>query len=162
MEFSHIILSDVPEKAKGTYILILYVKENLKVRVGRLGLQHLGRGYYAYLGSAHGEPPQNLKGRLNRHKSKRKKTRWHIDYLTLNRNVTPVKAIVIYDEKMEHELSKLLESTGCKPTIKGFGATDCKAGCYSHLYRIYNLDDAIQRMISIFEGRNLKYAIVVL
>ena len=160
MVFSHTNLSDVPEKAKGAYILILHVKENLKIRVGCLGLQYIGRGYYAYVGSAQGRPPQNLKGRLKRHVSREKKARWHIDYLTLNRKVIPVKAVIVFSENMEHELSKMLESTGGEPVIKGFGATDCKAGCYSHLYKIRRIDDAILKISDNLQRRNLRFAVV--
>ncbi len=160
MVFSHTNLSDVPEKAKGSYILILHVKEDLKVRIGRLGLQYISKGYYAYVGSAQGKPPQNLKGRLRRHVSKEKKAKWHIDYLTLRKGVTPVKAIIVFAENIEHDLSKILEKTGQKPTIKGFGATDCKAGCHSHLYKIHSIDDATRKILSSLRRRNLSFVVV--
>lgn len=62
---------------KGTYALIVELKEEEEIEVGRLGVLSFKRGYYAYIGSAMG----GLDGRIGRHLRKDKNKHWHIDYL---------------------------------------------------------------------------------
>jgi len=106
------------------------VGRDLKIRVGSLGVVGFKKGYYVYVGSGQ----RYLEKRIQRHKKKIKKVKWHIDYLTTNSDVRVVEAAA-YDlpKKYECILADMLRSMGFKP-VKGFGSTDCK--CVSHLYRI--------------------------
>jgi len=65
---------------RGTYILVLRLTRNSSIKIGRLGKLRFCKGYYCYVGSALGKAV-NLENRIMRHFSKKKKKRWHIDYL---------------------------------------------------------------------------------
>jgi len=77
-----LILEPLPSLGERTYVLILRLKRNRKIRIGRSkGSSPIlfRAGYYAYVGSAFG--PGGLKSRVKRHLRMDKKTVWHIDYL---------------------------------------------------------------------------------
>ena len=60
---------------------------------------------------------------------------WHIDYLLADKNVS-VKAIIAAEttKKLECQINSYLKNTlEAKILAKGFGASDCKNGCGSHL-----------------------------
>ena len=66
---------------KGTYCLIINVKKDVKIKIGKvLGEIEFKKGCYLYVGSA----MNSLEKRVQRHLSKDKKKHWHIDYLLLN------------------------------------------------------------------------------
>ena len=56
---------------KGTYLLFLEIKEDVKIEIGSLGKQTFPKSNYIYVGSALG--PGGLEKRLDRHKRKVKK-----------------------------------------------------------------------------------------
>ena len=106
------------------------VGRDLKIRVGSLGVVGFKKGYYVYVGSGQ----RYLEKRIQRHKKKIKKVKWHIDYLTTNSDVRVMEAAAYnLPKKYECILANMLRSMGFK-SVKGFGSTDCK--CVSHLYRI--------------------------
>ena len=110
---------------KGSYILFIFLNKDKRIKINKRVLD-FKKGYYAYVGSA----LNNLEKRIERHKSKKKKKHWHIDYFLEHGKIVKVKRI-LSDKKIECELSKKL----CKEAdgfIKGFGCSDCK--CESHLY----------------------------
>ena len=110
---------------KGTYILLINLKENKTIKIGKLGNKYFKKGYYAYLGSA----LNGLEQRIFRHKRKEKKFHWHIDYLLKHAEIKEI----FYKKnsnKEECSLSKKLEKNF--DYIIGFGCSDCK--CKSHLY----------------------------
>jgi len=120
---------------KGTYILVMKLKKNLKVKIGSLGLIDFLRGYYCYVGSAVGSTV-NLENRIGRHKNlnreKKGRCRWHVDYLLVDPNVSIVQTVIIENEKrMECEISRMLEKSA-NFSARGFGCSDCK--CRSHLH----------------------------
>ena len=92
-------------------------------------------GYYTYTGSALGKGASSLKHRIARHLRKDKRKFWHIDYLLADENVS-VEAVIVAEtnENMECPLNKYLKSIiGAKVLVKGFGASDCRKKCESHL-----------------------------
>ena len=110
---------------KGSYLLIVKVKKNVTIKVGRLGEIVFNPGYYIYVGSA----MNNLVKRVKRHFDKNKKIRWHIDYLTSK--IKPEKAILIpSNEKIECLVAKQLAKYFS--FISNFGCSDCS--CESHLF----------------------------
>ncbi|HDD34028.1 MAG TPA: GIY-YIG nuclease family protein [Thermofilaceae archaeon] len=113
----------------GTYALILELDCELEVEVGgRRG--RLKPGTYVYIGSALGAG--GLKARVSRHCSKGKGVRWHIDQLT--RRVTPSYVVyAVSNLRLECRLVRLLLEMGFYSPIRGFGSTDCRSGCPSHL-----------------------------
>ncbi len=110
-----------------TYQLLIELPEPVRVRIGRLGEFDFPAGRYIYTGSA----LCNFEARIRRHLSPVKKMHWHVDYLLA---VPGVRV---------RELARLVEAecavnqrTMGEILIPGFGASDCRAGCGSHLKRI--------------------------
>lgn len=88
-------------------------------------------GIYLYTGSA----MNGLRGRLARHVGKRKKLRWHVDYL-LECPDARVKQILALPSAGRQECRwnrRLASLPGAVVALKGFGASDCIAGCGAHL-----------------------------
>jgi len=61
---------NILKNSETTYILLIYVSEDLKIKVGQLGETSFKKGDYIYIGSAKGY----LEARLRRHLKKGKKT----------------------------------------------------------------------------------------
>jgi len=124
--------------AKGNYTLIILLKAPSRVKMARYGRVKLDKGYYAYTGSALGQGAMGLRSRVARHFRKEKKKHWHIDCLLASRTacITAVVAAPSKDNK-ECEISNLIENIeGATVLITGFGASDCKYNCKSHLIRL--------------------------
>lgn len=123
---------------KGNYTLIIFLKVPIYMKMARHSRLKLDKGYYAYTGSALGRGAVSLGRRVARHFRKEKKKHWHIDYLLANKTVliTAVVATPSKDNK-ECEISSLIENIeGVTVPIPGFGASDCKHNCKSHLIRL--------------------------
>lgn len=110
-----------------SYRLYILVARRLRFVVGALGMIELAPGCYVYTGSAHRRPL----ARLRRHLSRDKRLRWHIDYLL----VQPGVQIVDLTLHREAECA-VNRATGGEVPVPGFGASDCRAGCGSHLRRL--------------------------
>ncbi len=112
-----------------SYQLYIELKLPTTLTIGKLGEADFPAGRYVYTGSA----KRNIDARIRRHlsqhnKSKHKKLRWHIDYL-LDSADAMVTNVIKYSQP-ECELNQqVMGSVICHK----FGATDCHAGCGSHL-----------------------------
>jgi sugar fermentation stimulation protein A len=114
----------------GSYQIIIKVKKDTEIPIGALGIITFIKGYYIYTGSA----MKNLYQRVERHKRKRKKLRWHIDHL-LNNESVEILDILVYPSKAKEECErnqKLLNTENSKIIAKGFGSSDCRI-CPTHL-----------------------------
>lgn len=135
----------------GVYTMILFMPKEVTVNIGALGKQRLPIGYYSYTESALGKGA-SLKYRIARHLRKEKRLFWHIDYLLADQNVF-VEAIVTAEtkEKMECTLNNYLKQIkGVEVPIYGFGASDCRKNCGSHLLYFSELkksDFLVQKLI---------------
>lgn len=113
---------------KITYQLLIEVTQPLCITVGALGSIDFAAGRYIYTGSAR----RNLDARLARHlgwaENPGRPLHWHIDYLLAAPGVT-IAGIRRYTEG---ECDIQQRTPGTLP-IAGFGASDCQAGCGSHL-----------------------------
>ncbi len=107
-----------------TYQLFIKLPKSSRIRVGRLGEFTFPAGIYVYTGSAR----HNIDARIKRHLSSNKKLRWHIDYLLAADLVEIVKIVKSSDRECT-----LNQKTQGEILIDGFGASDCKKGCKSHL-----------------------------
>ncbi len=107
-----------------TYQLHISLNCAITIRVGRLGCFLFPAGNYIYTGSA----KRNMAARIRRHLLKRKTKRWHIDYLL----VRPEATIIHVDYSPASECGLNQDTLG-EITAPGFGASDCRAGCGSHL-----------------------------
>jgi Uri superfamily endonuclease len=116
----------------GSYRLHIHISKEIEIKIGKLGTFSLETGNYIYTGSA----MRNLCQRIQRHLSKNKKIKWHIDYLLANENVNIYK-VEIFPSKEREECQKnqeIMKYPGVIVPIKGFGASDCKI-CESHLIK---------------------------
>jgi Uri superfamily endonuclease len=107
-----------------SYQLTITVARPLTVTVGRLGTFHLQAGRYVYTGSAR----RNLEARIARHLRREKTLRWHIDYLLTAPGVRIVD--VHRSRRAECALNRVV---GGSIPVPGFGASDCRSRCGSHL-----------------------------
>jgi Uri superfamily endonuclease len=122
---------DLDDK-RGAYALIFRMDGPVRAMVGRLGRLRFAPGIWVYVGSA----TAGLGHRLRRHFSTRKKKHWHIDYL-LSGKARPLLAIWVEGGKsLECELaSGLRSSPAFEPGPPGFGSSDCRNRCGTHLFR---------------------------
>lgn len=111
---------------RGSYILILHLRKDERIEVGKLGIISFKRGYYIYVGSA----AKNLSWRINRHRRPRKRSFWHIDYL--RERADYVMALQIRTkEVLECLIAKDMRLIS-DWTIPDFGSSDCQCG--GHLF----------------------------
>ena len=127
---------------KGSYILVIHLKDDDYIKVGKLGKISFQKGYYVYVGSAMGDKgPATLRNRIARHlqKSGEKKLFWHIDYL-LNSSHSKIVKIYLIPSKIRQEcmIAKNI-SKNAERCIKNFGCSDCK--CSSHLFYFKTFND---------------------
>ena len=123
-------MNDILLPEAGTYIISIKVKKSQNIEIGKIGNFAFIRGYYLYVGSAHG--PGGIRARINRHLRKDKVTHWHIDYL---RSAGAVTAVLINYSKRKKECiwAKRLNSSPLLSTpVERFGSSDCM--CLSHLF----------------------------
>ncbi|MEI8045485.1 MAG: GIY-YIG nuclease family protein [Verrucomicrobiota bacterium] len=110
--------------ADQSYQLHIQLTRPVTITVGRLGKFQFPAGQYIYTGSA----KRNLEARIKRHLSKHKKLRWHIDYLLTHRDVR-----VSQVQRSAAAECAWNQKTCGKIIVPGFGASDCRHGCGSHL-----------------------------
>ncbi len=112
-------------KKIGSYVLLIKLKYDTKINIGKLGKFDFKKGHYIYVGSA----LNGLGSRIQRHLRKEKKLHWHIDYF-----LTKADAIEIFykegKDKEECKIAGFFEENFLK--IPGFGCSDCL--CKSHLF----------------------------
>jgi len=111
----------------GLYQLVVRLRETREIRVGRHGRFSFPAGFYVYTGSAR----RGLESRIARHVRRRKRMRWHIDYLLRHGRILAVRR---YDsDQSECELSRRVgDLPGNKIIVPGFGSSDCE--CPTHLF----------------------------
>jgi len=117
----------IDSAAPRTYQLLIEVTGPLRLRVGRLGAFDFPAGLYLYTGSA----LRNFEARVRRHLAISKKLHWHIDYLLSAPGVRVVD--VLRHNEAECDVNRRVDG---EVVVPGFGASDCRAGCGSHLKRI--------------------------
>ena len=118
---------------KGTYMLFIYLKNNINVIVSRKKFM-LKKGYYIYVGSAFGNG--GIKARVKRHLRKQKRIHWHIDHITGTEESEIIAIALATEQQVECIISSILSSINDVTPIFGFGNTDCKDHCESHLFFI--------------------------
>jgi Uri superfamily endonuclease len=107
-----------------TYQLKIEVERPVTLRVGRLGEFLFPAGRYVYTGSAR----RNMEARIARHLRREKTLRWHIDWL-LSADAVHVVAVV----RSRTEECALNQKARGVFLVPGFGASDCRSACGSHL-----------------------------
>jgi Uri superfamily endonuclease len=107
-----------------SYQLHIVLSQAARITAGRLGRFDFPAGRYVYTGSAR----RNFEARIARHLRREKTLRWHIDYLLAAPGVT-VAAV----DRWEAGECDLNRATSGDIPAPGFGASDCRNGCGSHL-----------------------------
>jgi len=131
---------------KGIYMLLIEVSKNIEVKIGSLGKIKFDKGNYVYVGSAQ----NSLEKRVARHKSKNKKTFWHIDYLLNNKYAKILKIFYKKAGKTEEcKIAKKLSKT--EISIPKFGCSDCN--CNSHLFKIKNIANILKLGVKSYEHK---------
>jgi len=110
-----------------TYQLLIRVPRPLKLQVGKFGFFTFPKGAYLYTGSA----KRNLEARVARHLRQEKTLRWHIDYLLAAPGVRVTEV-----RRATEDECRLNQATAGEIVAPGFGASDCRHGCGSHLKRL--------------------------
>ena len=133
---------------KGTYCILINLKDESAISIGKIGKTGFQKGYYAYVGSA----LNSLEGRIKRHISSDKKLYWHIDYFLAHKNTEIVEILYAIDnQKWECKLANNI-AIGCVGVNK-FGCSDCK--CDSHLFYSTNHDDLKKTCLNAFKKLKL-------
>jgi len=136
---------------RGNYTLIIYLESQSRITVPSRGGCWLRKGYYAYTGSAVGKGAVSLRLRVARHFRKRRIKHWHIDYLLACRKAE-VTAVVACASVINREcrINKAIQSIrGATIPINGFGASDCRENCRSHLAYLGE-DDAYEAVLDVY------------
>lgn len=134
---------------KGIYTLILQLHASTAKEVGKLGVLHLKRGFYAYTGSARGAGGFK---RICRHidvlSGRNTTRRWHIDHLLPE---TSFRCAVISptDQNLECVIAEGIGATG--EPINGFGCTDCS--CAAHLH--FADEDGYEHLLDAVVGAHV-------
>ncbi len=116
-------------KSAALYQLCLYFGK--KFSIEKPVYMDLEPGYYIYTGRS----KRNLEKRIARHMKREKTIRWHIDQLSAHPLLGKMD-FCIFDlpAELECELNQALEhQEGFLSFIRGFGNSDCRAGCIGHL-----------------------------
>lgn len=117
--------------ATGTYALIFACTKAGPIKVGKLGLLDLRRGYYLYVGSAFG--PGGMRARISHHLHPTTSPHWHIDYLKAHcrlRELWVEYSVVKSERRWAKTVSQL---TDAYVPLPGFGASDVQT--ISHLFQ---------------------------
>ena len=138
----------------GSYTMIVFLSKEICLNVGKLGVQRFPRGYYTYTGSALGRGASTLCNRVSRHLKKEKPKRWHIDFLLTNENTVVTTVVAVQTcKKAECKMNRLIKANrGAKVICRGFGASDCKEKCESHL--LYFGEEDVKQKIAMLYAEN--------
>lgn len=120
---------------RGLYVMVLELKENRRIKPGKLPETEFKRGTYLYVGRA----KRGLRERLERHLRKNKKLFWHIDYFLQVAKLTDiwVKLNSFNECRMVSQIRKFLKRSEIPQ--KKFGASDCR--CPGHLLYLPEVGD---------------------
>jgi len=126
-----------------TYCLIIELKKDLIISVGKLGRLNFQMGYYVYVGSA----LNSIDARIKRHLKSEKKLFWHVDYL-LNSPDASIKDVVLEKSPSKWECAVADEISKKGTPLDKFGCSDCK--CDSHLFYFKKYGEAEGHVLSAF------------
>jgi Uri superfamily endonuclease len=133
-----LIIDCSPPPQPGTYLLWFDVTDTVRFPDLRFRLATLPPGTYVYIGSALG--PGGLQARLRRHTGlgagrQPQRRHWHVDHLTAQ--VRPAHVgFVASPDRLECAWIAALHAAGALWAIDGFGSSDCRQGCRTHLLAI--------------------------
>ncbi|MHA1290895.1 MAG: GIY-YIG nuclease family protein [Candidatus Thorarchaeota archaeon] len=122
-----------------------------------LGNLSFEKGTWIYIGSAMGNGSTSLENRIARHFRSEKTIHWHIDHLL--KSDTKIRSSIWSEssEPVECDIAKSIEQMDdIYLGPKGFGASDCKNKCFTHLYQSKIESGLEEKIIGVFTKLNLK------
>ena len=136
------------EPLKGTYCLLIHLKQDSKITIGKLGEKNFTKRIL-YIRGLRLKLPKNPHTKTSREE---KKIYWHIDYLLNNENTEIIEVIyTINDIKWECKIAATIAETGIG--VINFGCSDCK--CNSHLLYFTKIQDSRNASINTLKKFNL-------
>ena len=115
----------------GSYAVLLSLIEEKDLQIGKLGKEFFSPGWYFYFGNAFGAG--GLYSRISHHLNISERPHWHIDWFRLAARPEAV-FFTVNKNTLECTWCELVETRLQGVTkIRGFGASDCRNGCKSHL-----------------------------
>jgi Uri superfamily endonuclease len=123
---------EVPRES-GVYSIGIEITYPIEVSI-RTDSHELEAGTYVYTGSALGRS-SNLHARISRHLTVGKKAHWHIDQITNSKHTSVF--LIVFSKTSQREECRvnhaIAETSQGEAPIPGFGSSDCRSGCQSHL-----------------------------
>jgi Uri superfamily endonuclease len=116
----------------GVYQLWIRLRRTVVLRVGRLGRIPLAAGVYIYTGRA----SRSLRARVLRHVRGAQCRHWHLDYL-LGSPAAHIERVGLASRDAPDECR--VNATAGRSAVAAmprFGASDCRTGCPTHLWRV--------------------------
>ena len=112
------------------YQLRIRLWRDARIRVGGLGVFLFPQGLYVYTGRA----SRGLSMRIMRYILPSGTLQWHIDYLLACKHAWLEGILLVSrDPKKECAINQKTGRTG-RCIVPGFGASDCRARCGTHLW----------------------------
>ena len=131
----------------GIYVILAELNESADIRMGKGRRVTLGKGFYAYVGSALG----GLEKRVERHLGAEKKLHWHIDYLL---EKAAVRMVICAETGLKEECFVARGLSAMLSSVPGFGSTDCR--CPSHLLFSSDLETLKEHALHVLRSRGLR------
>ena len=140
---------------KGAYALVLQLNSKIDLHIKSLGSLEFKPGILVYVGSAMGTGSTNLRNRIKRHFRKEKTIHWHIDHLLSRATLI----MAIWSESQTPAECRIAQSLSSskffEPTVRGFGSSDCRSGCFTHLFRYIGTQRVEEVISKVFEDLSL-------
>jgi Uri superfamily endonuclease len=142
---------------RGAYVLIIDLKQNRLLKLKSLGNLSIDKGTWIYVGSAMGMGSTNLENRIRRHFRSEKTIHWHIDHLLdsdskirasiWSESSSPVECAIV------KSIDKMVD---VNPGPRGFGSSDCKQKCWTHLYQAQVSNGLEKKIQDVFKNLKLE------
>jgi sugar fermentation stimulation protein A len=121
---------------RGAYTLIIDLEEDLELHLKSLGDLSFKKGTWIYVGSAMGGGSTSLENRIGRHFRSEKTIHWHIDHLLKSHSKIRSAIWAESSVQIECDIAKAIrQMNNIFPGPEGFGASDCRKKCWTHLYQ---------------------------
>ena len=142
---------------KGAYTLIIDLEKDLSFSLKTLGDLSFEKGTWIYIGSAMGNGSTSLENRIRRHFRSEKTIHWHIDHLLKSNSRIRSAIWAESSTHIECDIAKSIEQMkNISPGPRGFGASDCKKKCWTHLSHS-KIENGLEKKIqSVFTKLLLK------
>ena len=120
----------IPSQA-GSYAVLFSLTEEKVLQIGKRGKEFFLPGWYIYFGNAFGTG--GLYSRISHHLRISERPHWHVDWFRLAAR-PEVVFFTMGKNTLECTWREVVETRLHGITIiRGFGASDCRNGCKSHL-----------------------------